>query len=99
MLGKLAGDKGFHCHAEFYAERVTARNFNRAHTRRMAFHTEPRLTAAARATMRTFQRCVARHSEEFDKCCYTATVEREEISRWEMFRRLAAADRIRLEQS
>ena len=65
----------------------------------MNFHTDSRLNAAARATMRSFSRCVARHSEEFDKCCYSATVEREEISRWEMFRRLAARDRLRLEQS
>ena len=36
--------------------------------------------------MRTFQRCVARHSADFHKCCYAAAIERRERHRWYQYR-------------
>jgi len=87
MLGKLAGDKGFHCHPGFYAARIQSRNYNRAHNRRMPLmHGAVRVESWGMDIMRTFQRCVLQHSAEFHKCCYAATVERREILRWQRFR-------------
>ncbi len=86
MLGKLAGDKGFHCHAGFYAARITLRNHNRAHNRKMLFHGKNRIPNWGLNIMRTFERCVARHSEEFHKCCFGASVEKRERHKWYNYR-------------
>ncbi|ELT92952.1 hypothetical protein CAPTEDRAFT_224946 [Capitella teleta] len=83
MLGMLAGNKGFSCHPGFYAARLTARNYNRAHSRRMPLHTP----AGERSRwgldiMTTFGQCVTRNSSEFHKCCYAATIETRELTRF-----------------
>ena len=86
MLGKLAGDKGFHCDATFYASRITRRNRNRAHNRRMNFQGRDAIPNWGMSIMTTFERCIARHSAEFHKCCYAATIEKREIDRWHYYR-------------
>ncbi|KAK2161233.1 hypothetical protein NP493_1595g00036 [Ridgeia piscesae] len=87
MLGKLAGDKGFHCHPGFYAARITMRNPNRAHNRKMMFTGRRRIPNWGRRIMATFQRCVNRHGVQFHKCCYAAVNERRERVRWDHYRR------------
>jgi hypothetical protein len=93
MLGKLAADKGFHCQANFYASRITLRNYNRAHNRRMPFQGSEE--SGVRPTwgydiMRTFSRCIQRHATEFHQCCHVSTTEKRERQRWLQYR-LAAA--------
>ncbi len=38
MLGQIAGDKGYHCHAKFYSNNIMLRNRNRAHNRKLSFY-------------------------------------------------------------
>ena len=87
MLGLLAGDKGFHCQAQYYAARITMRNTNRAHNRKLGFagrHGDPDW---GQETMQSFQRCIARKADEFHKCCYAATIEKREMAKWDWYRR------------
>ena len=87
MLGLLAGDKGFHCHAQYYAARITMRNSNRAHNRKLGFAGRYGDPDWGHQIMQSFQRCIARKADEFHKCCYAATIEKREIATWEWFRR------------
>jgi hypothetical protein len=87
MLGLLAGNKGFHCHPGFYAARMQNRNYNRAHSRVMPLHTEEGEEARwGLDIMVTFGRCVTQNSSEFHKCCYAATIEQREMTRWAALR-------------
>eukprot|EP00919_Chromeraceae_sp_WS-2016_P067008 GHVR01158458.1.p1 GENE.GHVR01158458.1~~GHVR01158458.1.p1 ORF type:complete len:262 (-),score=22.57 GHVR01158458.1:798-1583(-) len=86
MLGKLAGDKGFHCHANFYRSRIVLRNYNRAHNRKMMFHGPTPLPEWGINIMSTFRRCVSRMATQFHKCCYAGMVERRELRRWQRYR-------------
>ncbi len=86
MLGMLAGDKGFHCHASFYAARISSRNSNRAHNNKMLFHGPSANPSWGVNIMATFERCIARHSDEFHKCCYASAVEKRERYRWHYYR-------------
>ncbi|KAK2169372.1 hypothetical protein LSH36_10g00028 [Paralvinella palmiformis] len=92
MLGMLAGNKGFHCNAAFYAARVATRNMNRAHNRNLPFHGRDRIPQYGRQIMHTFSRCVIHHSDDFHKCCYAATVERRERLRWQQYRAFMTGD-------
>jgi len=84
MLGKLAGDKGFHCDSHFYQSRIQRRNRNRAHNQKLLLHGDQ--PDWGMEIMRTFERCVARHSSEFHTCCYAAAVERKERHMWFFYR-------------
>ena len=86
MLGKLTGEKGFHCHATFYTARMNARNFNRAHNNKMLFHGKNRNPHWGKDIMVTFERCIANHADEFHKCCYASAIEREERYKWHFYR-------------
>ena len=86
MLGMLAGNKGFHCHASFYAARISSRNSNRAHNNKMLFHGPAANPSWGTDIMATFERCIARHSDEFHKCCYASAVEKRERYRWHFYR-------------
>ncbi|XP_074648653.1 uncharacterized protein LOC141904093 [Tubulanus polymorphus] len=84
MLGRLAGDKGFHCMAQFYAASIDSRNNNRAQNRRM-----PRLESIdyGKEIRHQFGRCVKHRPNDFHKCCYAANIERAELARWRRLRR------------
>lgn len=76
VLGELAGDKGFHCYAEFYAARIVLRNINRAHTKKLGFHGRFKIAGYGERLMKTFEQCVAGHGHIFHKCCHLATMEK-----------------------
>ena len=86
MLGKLAGEKGFHCHAAFYAARISARNSNRAHNNKMLFHGKNPNPHWGMDIMVTFERCIANHANEFHKCCYASAIEKKERYKWHYYR-------------
>ena len=86
MLGKLAGEKGFHCHAAFYAARISARNSNRAHNNKMLFHGKNSDPHWGMDIMVTFERCIANHANEFHKCCYASAIEKKENYKWHYYR-------------
>ena len=86
MLGKLAGEKGFHCHAAFYAARISARNSNRAHNNKMLFHGKNPNPHWGMDIMVTFERCIANHANEFYKCCYASAIEKKERYKWHYYR-------------
>lgn len=79
ILGEIAGDKGFHCFAEFYAARIQLRNMNRAHNRKLGFYGRGQLPHYGERLMKTFEQCVAGHGLVFHRCCHLATLERREI--------------------
>ena len=87
MLGKLAGDKGFHCQVAYYATRIARRNHNRAQNRQMLFHGRDPITNWGRDIMTTFSRCIDRHAVEFHDCCHATTLEQRDRRRWQRFRR------------
>jgi hypothetical protein len=76
MLGKLAGDKGFHCHVDFYSARIARRNNNRAHNSKMLFHGPDRIPNWGRDIMTTFERCIYGQPVDFNRCCHAAVVEK-----------------------
>jgi len=84
MLGKLAGEKGFHCQASFYNSKIQKRNFNRAHNKNMRFNTPSRRYWGLKI-MQTFEKCVSHRSDEFHKCCYAADIEQIEMRKWQTF--------------
>ena len=59
--------KGFHCHAAFYAARISARNSNRAHNNKMLFHGKNPNPHWGMDIMVTFERCIANHANEFSQ--------------------------------
>ncbi|GFT80464.1 uncharacterized protein NPIL_595051 [Nephila pilipes] len=75
-LGHLAGDKGYHCVAKFYAARIVLRNQNRAHNRKLGFHGLYSVPNYGTKLMRTFEQCVATRGMVFHKCCYHAAAEK-----------------------
>ncbi|GFV07755.1 uncharacterized protein TNCV_4942571 [Trichonephila clavipes] len=75
-LGHLAGDKGYHCVAKFYAARIVLRNQNRAHNRKLGFHGRYSVPNYGTKLMRTFEQCVATRGMVFHKCCNHAAVEK-----------------------
>ncbi|KAG8192717.1 hypothetical protein JTE90_009740 [Oedothorax gibbosus] len=75
-LGHLAGDKGYHCIAKFYAARVLLRNQNRAHNRKLGFHGKYGTADYGTKAMRTFEQCVATRGMVFHKCCRHAAQEK-----------------------
>jgi len=87
MMGMLAGNKGFHCQADFYALQVAPRNSNRAQTGRQPGRDRTVRGHRSYEITRTFRRCVAHHATEFHNCCYAATVERIELGRVEQYRK------------
>lgn len=93
MIGKLAGDKGFHCHAAFYAARIARHNTNRAHSRKMLFHGSNPVRNWGLDLMTTFSRCLLQHEEEFNDCCHVATLELRERQRWQTYK-LSGSDDI-----
>lgn len=76
VLGELAGNKGFHCYAEFYAARIVLRNANRAHSKKLGFYGKFKIPRYAERLMKTFEQCVAGHGLIFHTCCHLATMER-----------------------
>lgn len=83
MLGQIAGDKGYHCFAKFYAARLLMRNRNRAHNRKMSFYGRNRIPDYGRRVMRTFEQCVvADRGAIFHKCCHLVAVERRDRIRY-----------------
>uniref|UniRef100_A0A2R5LK05 Uncharacterized protein n=2 Tax=Ornithodoros turicata TaxID=34597 RepID=A0A2R5LK05_9ACAR len=82
MLGQIAGDKGYHCFAKFYAARLLMRNRNRAHNRKMSFHGRNRIPDYGRRVMQTFEQCVADRGTIFHKCCHLVAVERRDRQRF-----------------
>lgn len=96
MLGQIAGDKGYHCFARFYAARLLMRNRNRAHNRKMGFYGRNRIPDYGRRLMRTFETCVVGdHGTIFHKCCHMVAVERRDRDRYDT----ASAARARAESS
>jgi len=93
MVGMLAGSKGFHCYPGFYAARIRSRNYNRAHNRHLPMHSSSFSRLWGMDIMRTFNRCVTNHGRDFHRCCYAATVEQQELTRWLASRRRIAASR------
>jgi hypothetical protein len=93
MLGKLAGDKGFHCHVDFYSARIARRNNNRAHNTKMLFHGPDRIPNWGRDIMTTFERCIYGQPVDFNRCCHAAVVEKRERVKWRQYRQQAAARR------
>lgn len=84
MLGQIAGDKGYHCFARFYAARLLMRNRNRAHNRKMGFYGRNRIPDYGRRLMRTFETCVmGDHGTIFHKCCHMVAVERRDRDRYD----------------
>lgn len=84
MLGQIAGDKGYHCFARFYAARLLMRNRNRAHNRKMGFYGRNRIPDYGRRLMRTFETCVVGdHGTVFHKCCHMVAVERRDRDRYD----------------
>ncbi|GBN74580.1 hypothetical protein AVEN_162677-1 [Araneus ventricosus] len=75
-LGHLAGDKGYHCVAKFYAARILLRNQNRAHNRKLGFHGRYSVPNYGTKLMRTFEQCVATRGMVFHKCCNHAAMEK-----------------------
>lgn len=69
MLGQLAGEKGFHCVARFYAARVLYRNYNRAHNKKISALLKGKPDPTTEKLMRTFEQCVANRGNIFHKCC------------------------------
>lgn len=69
MLGQLAGEKGFHCVARFYAARVLYRNYNRAHNKKISSLLKGKPDPTTEKLMRTFEQCVANRGNIFHKCC------------------------------
>lgn len=83
MLGQIAGDKGYHCFAKFYAARLLMRNRNRAHNRKMSFYGRNRIPDYGRKVMRTFEQCVVGdRGVIFHKCCHLVAVERRDRIRY-----------------
>ncbi|GIY57637.1 uncharacterized protein CDAR_374461 [Caerostris darwini] len=75
-LGHLAGDKGYHCVAKFYAARIRMRNMNRAHNRKLGFHGLYSIPNYGTKLMRTFEQCVATRGMVFHKCCNHAAMQK-----------------------
>ncbi|RWS13493.1 uncharacterized protein B4U79_13122 [Dinothrombium tinctorium] len=76
MLGRLAGDKGYHCHVKFYANRIMKRNGNRAHNRKLSFYGRERLPNFGVKIMAKFEKCVVGRGYSFNTCCHIAARER-----------------------
>ncbi|XP_064617863.1 uncharacterized protein LOC135481988 [Liolophura sinensis] len=85
MLGRLAGDKGFHCHAQLYKSALQSRNRSRGNYRKTNLYGRYYASRYGKELMYTFQKCLASRANEFNKCCYAATVERREMHRWHMY--------------
>lgn len=84
MLGQIAGDKGYHCFAKFYAARLRMRNRNRAHNRKMGFYGRNRIPDYGHRLMRTFEQCVVGdHGTLFHKCCHMVALERRDRVRYD----------------
>uniref|UniRef100_L7M5W5 Uncharacterized protein n=1 Tax=Rhipicephalus pulchellus TaxID=72859 RepID=L7M5W5_RHIPC len=84
MLGQIAGDKGYHCFAKFYAARLRMRNRNRAHNRKMGFYGRNRIPDYGHRLMRTFEQCVVGdHGTIFHKCCHMVALERRDRVRYD----------------
>jgi len=75
-LGHLAGDKGYHCIAKFYAARIMIRNQNRAHNGKLGFYGLYSIPNYGTKLMRTFEQCVATRRQVFHKCCQHAAIGR-----------------------
>ncbi|XP_054711540.1 uncharacterized protein LOC129221121 [Uloborus diversus] len=75
-LGQLAGDKGYHCFAKFYAARILLRNQNRAHNTKLGFHGRYSSPYYGTKLMRTFEQCVATRRIVFHKCCHLSAIDR-----------------------
>lgn len=92
MLGQIAGDKGYHCFAKFYAARLRMRNRNRAHNRKMGFYGRNRIPDYGHRLMRTFEQCVVGdHGTIFHKCCHMVALERRDRVRYDTSAAAAAA--------
>ncbi|XP_077490228.1 uncharacterized protein LOC144101088 isoform X2 [Amblyomma americanum] len=86
MLGQIAGDKGYHCFAKFYAARLRMRNRNRAHNRKMGFYGRNRIPDYGHRLMRTFEQCVVGdHGVLFHKCCHRVALERRDRVRYDTY--------------
>ncbi len=85
MLGKLAGEKGFHCNVAFYASSINKRNANRPHNSKLLLHNK-RHRGWGWNLMNMFERCVEHHAKEFHKCCYASAIEKRERIKWRYYR-------------
>lgn len=94
MLGQIAGDKGYHCFAKFYAARLRMRNRNRAHNRKMGFYGRNRIPDYGHRVMRTFEQCVVGdHGVLFHKCCHRVALERRDRVRYDTYAAAASSPR------
>lgn len=92
MLGQIAGDKGYHCFAKFYAARLRMRNRNRAHNRKMGFYGRNRIPDYGHRLMRTFEQCVVGdHGVLFHKCCHRVALERRDRVRYDTYAATASS--------
>lgn len=74
-LGRLAGDKGYLCYANFYYERIMERNRNRAQSK-MRTGIDEKIKKSKDKLMRTFSMCFKGMKDAFNKCCYQAWMNR-----------------------
>ncbi|CAG2169458.1 unnamed protein product [Oppiella nova] len=72
MLGHIAGDKGYHCEAMFYAFDILQRNSNRAHNRKLAFYGRNKMPHFGEKLMLRFEKCLTKKGYIFNKCCHLA---------------------------
>jgi len=77
MLGQIAGDKGYHCHAKFYSNNIMLRNRNRAHNRKLSFYGRDRMPHFGEKLMMRFEKCLAKKGFIFNRCCRMAAMEKE----------------------
>jgi len=79
MLGQIAGDKGYHCHAMFYSNNIMQRNKNRAHNRKLSFYGRDRMPHFGEKLMMRFEKCLAKKGFIFNQCCHLAALEKENL--------------------
>lgn len=88
LLGRLAGEHGYHCHVNFYAARILDRNENRAHNKKIYFQGKHRIGLYGKSTMRKFESCIETQGRMFHKCCKISSRMNLRGSRYDTAKRL-----------
>ncbi|CAG2113967.1 unnamed protein product [Medioppia subpectinata] len=79
MLGQIAGDKGYHCHAMFYGFNILERNTNRAHNQKLPFYGRDKMPHFGEKLMLKFEKCLTKKGHIFNKCCHWAANDRQNL--------------------
>ncbi|XP_054168149.1 uncharacterized protein LOC128965468 [Oppia nitens] len=79
LLGRIAADKGYHCRAMFYEFNIQQRNANRAHNRKLSFYGRDKIPHFGEKLMNRFEKCLAKKSFIFNKCCQLVANEKSNI--------------------